>query len=107
MVRTLNLNIYISAVSVCVRIRLILANKRSLFLFLLCISLWNSHVHGIITLTCPLIAIMLLGKHEPGRKGKRGGRSQAEDTTVQRKPPVDDGPSSPSPPEKAARYTLQ
>ncbi|KRZ47612.1 hypothetical protein T02_8727 [Trichinella nativa] len=82
MVRTLNLNIYSR-------------------------SLWNSHGHGTITLTCPLIAIMLLGKHEPGRKGKRGGRSQAEDTTVQRKPPVDDGPSSPSPPEKAARYTLQ
>ncbi|KRX59674.1 Retrovirus-related Pol polyprotein from transposon 17.6 [Trichinella sp. T9] len=38
---------------------------------------------------------------------RKGGWSQAEDTTVQRKPPIDDGPSSPSPPEKAARYTLQ
>ncbi|KRX13422.1 hypothetical protein T07_5726 [Trichinella nelsoni] len=31
---------------------------------------------------------MLPGKHEPRRKGNRAGRSQAEDTTAQRKPPT-------------------
>ncbi|KRX52297.1 hypothetical protein T09_10922 [Trichinella sp. T9] len=37
---------------------------------------------------------MLPGKREPGRSGNRGGGRQAEDTSAQRNPPVDDGPPS-------------
>ncbi|KRX18864.1 hypothetical protein T07_1861 [Trichinella nelsoni] len=49
-----------------------------------------------VFLTCLVIAIMLPGKREPGRKGNRAGGSQAEDTSAQRNPPVDTGASSPS-----------
>ncbi|KRY12171.1 hypothetical protein T12_12617 [Trichinella patagoniensis] len=37
-----------------------------------------------VFLTCLVIAIMLPGKREPGRKGNRAGGSQTEDTSAQR-----------------------
>ncbi|KRX57491.1 hypothetical protein T09_12832 [Trichinella sp. T9] len=49
-----------------------------------------------VFLTCLVIAIMLPGKREPGRKGNRAGGSQTEDTSAQRNPPVDTGASLPS-----------
>ncbi|KAL1237617.1 Piezo-type mechanosensitive ion channel component [Trichinella spiralis] len=42
------------------------------------------------------MTVFVRRKREPGRSGNPAGRRQAEDTSVQRNPPVDDGPSSPS-----------
>ncbi|KRY42195.1 hypothetical protein T01_16115 [Trichinella spiralis] len=49
-----------------------------------------------VFITCLVIAIMLPGKCEPGRKGNRAGGSQAEDMSAQRNPLVDTGASSQS-----------
>ncbi|KRZ48894.1 hypothetical protein T02_6773 [Trichinella nativa] len=64
--------------------------------------LWQSaSSHILVLATGSNIRLMatrrtwaLDGKREPGRSGNRAGGRQAEDTSAQRNPPVDDGPSS-------------